>query len=96
MNVLEISNLSKSFGTQRIIDQMSFSVKEGSIFGFIGQNGAGKTTTMKMVLGLLKADQGDIKVCGESVKYGQNNTNKHIGFLPDVPEYYKHSLHLQS
>lgn len=90
MNVLEISNLSKSFGAQRIIDQMSFSVKEGSIFGFIGQNGAGKTTTMKMVLGLLKADQGDIKVCGEPVKYGQNNTNKHIGFLPDVPEYYNY------
>ena len=49
MNVLTIQNLSKSFGKQKIIDGLSMSVPEGSVFGFIGKNGAGKTTTMKMV-----------------------------------------------
>ena len=62
MNVLSIRNLSKSFGQQQIIKNLNMSVPEGSVFGFIGQNGAGKTTTMKMVLGLLQPDQGEILV----------------------------------
>lgn len=63
-------------------------VPEGSIFGFIGQNGAGKTTTMKMVLGLLRPDQGEITICNEPVHFGQTKTNQYIGYLPDVPEFY--------
>lgn len=73
-----------------IIDDMSLSVGENSIFGFIGQNGAGKTTTMKMVLGLLKPTSGTITVCGEKVKFGQTKTNRCIGYLPDVPEFYNY------
>jgi ABC-2 type transport system ATP-binding protein len=88
MNILQIQNLSKSFGNNKIIDNLSFSVPEHSIFGFIGQNGAGKTTTMKMVLGLLKADSGSISICDEKVSFGQNKTNQYIGYLPDVPEFY--------
>lgn len=88
MDILTIANLSKSFGSQKVIDNLSFAVPEGSIFGFIGQNGAGKTTTMKMVLGLLKADSGEIAVCGEKVTFGQTKTNDYIGYLPDVPEFY--------
>ena len=60
MDILEISHVSKSFGSNKVIDDLSFSVPEHSVFGFIGKNGAGKTTTMKMVLGLLKADEGEI------------------------------------
>lgn len=85
-DVLSIKGLSKSFATQKIIDNLDLSVPEGTVFGFIGQNGAGKTTTMKMALGLLEADHGQITVCGETVKYGQ--THHHIGYLPDVPEFY--------
>ena len=88
MEILRINNLSKSFGSRKIIDDLSFSVEENKVFGFIGQNGAGKTTTMKMILGLLKSDSGEITVCGEKVKFGQTETNKYIGYLPDVPEYY--------
>lgn len=88
MDILNIEHLSKSFGATKVIDDLSFSVPEHSVFGFIGQNGAGKTTTMKMVLGLLKATSGSITVCGEQVTYGQNKTNKYIGYLPDVPEFY--------
>ena len=54
MDILEISHVSKSFGSNKIIEDLSFSVPEHSVFGFIGKNGAGKTTTMKMALGLLK------------------------------------------
>ncbi len=90
MNVLTIQNLSKSFGKQKIIDHLSMSVPAGSIFGFIGKNGAGKTTTMKMVLGLLQPDNGEIHVCNEKVCFGQTNTNQFIGYLPDVPEFYNY------
>jgi ABC-2 type transport system ATP-binding protein len=87
-DVLTIQNLTKSFGKEKVIDGLTFSVPEGSIFGFIGKNGAGKTTTMKMTLGLLAADGGEITVCGERVSFGQTATNRHIGYLPDVPEFY--------
>lgn len=88
MDILTIENLSKSFGNNKVIDGLSFSVPEHSIYGFIGQNGAGKTTTMKMILGLLKADSGKAVVCGETVCFGQTKTNEYIGYLPDVPEFY--------
>jgi len=88
VEILKIENLCKSFGTHKVIDDLSFSVDEHTIYGFLGQNGSGKTTTMKMILGLLKADSGTITVCGEKVTYGETKTNKYIGFLPDVPEFY--------
>ena len=90
MNVLTIRGLSKTFGRQKIIDNLNMTVPEGSVFGFIGQNGAGKTTTMKMVLGLLRPDQGEIHVCNEPVRFGQTKTNQYIGYLPDVPEFYNY------
>ena len=90
MNVLTIQNLSKSFGKQKIIDNLTMTVPEGSVFGLIGQNGAGKTTIMKMVLGLLQPDSGKIHVCNESVCFGQTKTNQYIGYLPDVPEFYNY------
>ncbi|MEJ8303287.1 ABC transporter ATP-binding protein [Saccharibacillus sacchari] len=88
MSILTLSQVSKSFGGHPVVHDLSFSVRERSIFGFIGQNGAGKTTTMKMILGLLPADQGEIKVNGERVLFGQTPTNRHIGYLSDVPEFY--------
>lgn len=88
MNILSISHLSKSFGSNLVIDDLNLSVPEHTVYGFIGQNGAGKTTTMKMILGLLKPDQGDILVNNKRVTYGQNSTNQFIGYLADVPEFY--------
>jgi ABC-2 type transport system ATP-binding protein len=92
MDILRIQNMSKSFGKTSVINGISLNVPEGSVFGFIGANGTGKTTTMKMVLGLLKPDCGDIFVCGEKVHFGMTKTNRHIGYLPDVPEFY-HYMH---
>lgn len=95
MNVLTIQNLSKRFGKQKIIDNLNLSVPEGSVYGFIGKNGAGKTTTMKMVLGLLQPDSGEIHVCNEPVCFGQTKTNQYIGYLPDVPEFYNYMTPMQ-
>jgi ABC-2 type transport system ATP-binding protein len=88
MDVLKIEDLSRNFGQLKVIDNLNITVKENSVFGFIGKNGAGKTTTMKMILGFLKPDSGKIFVCGEQVKYGNTKTNRNIGYLPDVPEFY--------
>lgn len=88
MNILEVKQLSKQFNSHSIIQNVSFSVPEGCIFGFLGQNGAGKTTMMKMILGLLKPSEGEIYVCDERVSYGETKTNRLIGYLPDVPEFY--------
>lgn len=88
MNILEVNEVSKAFGKQVILDGVNFHVPEHSVFGFLGQNGAGKTTTMKIILGLLQADQGVVMVNGERVTYGQTKTNRYIGYLPDVPEFY--------
>lgn len=88
MAILELNNVSKKFGELEVIKDLSFTVPEHSVFGFIGKNGAGKTTTMKMILGFLAQDKGEIRVCGEKVTYGNTKTNRYIGYLPDVPEFY--------
>lgn len=88
MDMLELSHVSKAFGVNTVLDDLSFCVPEHTVFGFAGQNGAGKTTTMKLVLGLLQPDEGEILVHGERVGFGQNRTNRYIGYLPDVPEFY--------
>lgn len=88
MDMLHIADVHKRFGDKQVLRGLNLSVPENSIYGFIGKNGAGKTTTMKMVLGLIKPDSGRITVNGEAVHYGQTATNRHIGYLPDVPEFY--------
>lgn len=88
MDILKITNVDRRFGDKQVLKDLTLSVPANSIFGFIGKNGAGKTTTMKLVLGLLKADSGQILVDGEPVVYGRTVTNRKIGYLPDVPEFY--------
>ena len=88
MSILTITDLQKSFGDKQVLRGVSLSVPAGSIFGFVGRNGAGKTTAMKAILGLLKTDGGEITVGGERVCFGETPTNRHIGYLPDVPEFY--------
>ena len=88
MDILELTNVEKRFGERTVLKDLTLRVPEGAIYGFIGENGAGKTTTMKMILGLLAADGGEIRVCGEKVSYGQTRTNRFVGYLPDVPEFY--------
>lgn len=88
MDILRIEKLHKSYGTNHVLRGLDLTVPEHAVFGFIGQNGAGKTTTMKTILGLSKADSGKIYVCGERVRFGETKTNRFVGYLPDVPEFY--------
>lgn len=88
MDILTIDKLEKSFGSQKVLKGIDLHVPQHSIYGFIGQNGAGKTTTMKLILGLLQSDHGDIYVCGEKVCFGETSTNAYVGYLSDVPEFY--------
>ena len=86
--MIKIEDLHLSFKDKKVLKGLNLNIPEGSIFGFIGKNGAGKTTTMKAILGILTPDSGSIYVNSEKVVFSGLNTNKYIGYLPDVPEFY--------
>lgn len=90
MDMLTLSHVAKRFGEKQVLRDVGFSVPEHSVFGFVGQNGAGKTTAMKLILGLLAVDGGEIFVNGMPVRYGNTATNRYVGYLPDVPEFYSY------
>jgi multidrug/hemolysin transport system ATP-binding protein len=72
-NIIEVKGLTKSFSKRTVVDRISFSVKKGSLFAFLGQNGAGKTTTINMIIGLLKQEEGEILYNGSSDFYAFKN-----------------------
>jgi len=86
---ITVNNLSKIYGTQKAVNNISFTISKGEIVGFLGPNGAGKSTTMKIITGYLKADGGNALVCGITVDENSNETKKKIGYLPEAnPLYY--------
>mgnify|MGYP000203100151 CR=1 FL=1 len=80
---LSIQNLTKIYGTQNAVDDLSFDVSGGTILGFLGPNGAGKSTTMKMVSCYLKPTEGTAEVCGYDILKKPLDVRKHIGYLPE-------------
>lgn len=88
MEILKIDGLQKRFGEKEVLRGLTLSVPQHSVFGFVGRNGAGKTTTMRAILGLLRPDKGTVEVAGERVCFGETKTNRHVGYLPDVPAFY--------
>lgn len=89
MNVIEIKNLTKYYGRQRGIIDVSFNVEEGEIFGFIGPNGAGKSTTIRAILSLIYPTGGSAMIFGKDcLKYGPE-IKKEIGYLPSEAFYYE-------
>lgn len=80
---IEIENLSKRYGTQKAVDNISFKVRTGEILGFLGPNGAGKSTTMKMITGYLAMGDGNIKIGGKAVADAGDEIRRHIGYLPE-------------
>jgi ABC-2 type transport system ATP-binding protein len=87
--LLQVENVTKIYGTQKAVDDISFSVNKGEIVGFLGPNGAGKSTTMKMITGFLQPDHGTIKVAGIDVTKNPIEAKKHIGYLSEAnPLYY--------
>lgn len=88
MNVLEVNDLKKFLGKREIIKGVSFSIKAGEIFGFLGANGAGKTTTIRMLVGLIKPDSGTIKICGHDLKNETSKALNEVGAVVENPELY--------
>ena len=88
--MIKIKNLNISFKDKEVLKGIDLHVPKNSIYGFLGKNGAGKTTTMKTILGFLTPDDGEVIVNDEVVKFGGESTNKYIGYLPDVPEFYSY------
>ena len=86
--VLEIKNVSKSFGRKKVIDDINLQVKEGEIYGFVGPNGAGKTTTIKMILGLLSIDKGNITINGYDIEKKFEKAMENIGGIVENPDMY--------
>ena len=80
---IAIQNISKSYGTQKALDSISFSINKGEIVGFLGPNGAGKSTLMKILTTYLTADEGNAKVNGFDVSSQQKNVQLSIGYLPE-------------
>jgi ABC-2 type transport system ATP-binding protein len=80
---IRIENLTKKFGGQRAVDNISFEVKTGEILGFLGPNGAGKTTTMRIITNYLAAAEGEVYIGGKSIKESAQELKKHIGYLPE-------------
>jgi len=87
---IAVSNLTKIYGTQKAVNDITFSLNKGEIVGFLGPNGAGKSTTMKMITGYLKADSGKALVAGIDVSTDPLGVKKKIGYLPEAnPLYYE-------
>lgn len=88
MPAVELSNVTKTYGSQVAVDSLSLAVPEGSVYGFIGPNGSGKTTTLRMIMRIIAPDQGKIRVLGdESGAHGP--ANDRIGYLPEERGLYK-------
>jgi len=89
---ITISNLSKSYGNQTVLNNISFEIGSGEVVGFLGPNGAGKTTTIRIIAGALVYETGSVQVCGLEVKGNTLQTNALIGYLPEqnplYPEMY--------
>ncbi|MBK5114603.1 MAG: ABC transporter ATP-binding protein [Candidatus Heimdallarchaeota archaeon] len=88
-NVVEVNNVEKSFGDVRAVDGLTFIIKPGEIFGLLGPNGAGKTTTLKLILGLLELDAGEISVFDLSPSTDEMMIKQNIGYVSEEPLIYK-------
>jgi ABC-2 type transport system ATP-binding protein len=87
MNILELQHLKKYFATQKAVDDISFDIKQGSIFGLLGPNGAGKTTLLRMITGIFYPDEGNITFNGR--KFDPSNDVRYIGYMPEERGLYK-------
>jgi ABC-2 type transport system ATP-binding protein len=86
--VIELKDLTKIFGEKLIaVNNVSFSVERGSVFGFLGPNGAGKTTTIRLLLGLIRPSAGDVAVFGEKMTPESSDLRRMIGYLPTNPKF---------
>lgn len=88
--LLSVSHLTKSFGSFTAVDNLSFSVREGEVYGFLGQNGAGKSTTIRMLLSLIRPSSGEIHVFGKSLSDSRERILSRIGAVVEKPDLYRY------
>ena len=86
--MIEVRHLSKRYGTHLAVDDLSFSIDRGVVYGFLGPNGAGKSTTMNIMTGCLGATEGEVLIDGHNVAEEPMEAKKHIGYLPELPPLY--------
>ncbi len=86
--MIKLTRLTKSFGSQIAVDDLSLDVEGGELFGFLGPNGAGKTTTIKMMAGILKPTSGKVEIAGFDVQRQPERAKMKIGYVPDDPYLY--------
>lgn len=87
--MIEIKNVSKSYRKgKRVIDDINLKINDGEIFGFLGPNGAGKTTTIKMIVGILDIDEGDVLIDGKSIRKEPLQAKRQLGFVSDNPDIF--------
>ncbi len=94
--IIETRNLTKQYGTQTAVRDLSFQVEDGEVFGFLGPNGAGKTTTILMLLGLTRPSSGTATVCGLDPLRNSRNVKSLVGYLPENMGFYSDLTPLQS
>jgi ABC-2 type transport system ATP-binding protein len=80
---ISVKHLTKYYGNQAAVDNISFEAKNGEILGFLGPNGAGKSTTMKIITGFIPATEGDVEICGMNIKNDSLKIQQRIGYLPE-------------
>ena len=86
--IIEIQNLTKNYGKHRGVNNVSFEVNKGEIYGFLGPNGAGKSTTIRAMLGMIKYDKGDISICGYDAVKDHEQILKNVGYMPSEAWFY--------
>ena len=86
--LIQVKNLTKQYGDNVAVDNISFDIEDGKIYGFLGPNGAGKSTTMNMITGCLCATSGTVLIDGKDVVENPTEAKKHIGYLPELPPLY--------
>ena len=95
MNMLEVSNLSISFGGLKAVSEFNLTIKKGQLYGLIGPNGAGKTTTLKSVVGILQFDAGEIYIDGKSIRTQPMECKRSFAYIPDNPDLYDYMTGIQ-
>lgn len=86
--MIEIIGLTKNFGSRRAVDNLTLRANAGEIYGFLGHNGAGKTTTIRMLLGILKPDEGQIRICGQELRPNNTDVRRLIGAVSEIQYLY--------
>lgn len=86
--MIEVKNLTKQYGSKTAVDNISFNIERGKIYGFLGQNGAGKSTTMNIITGCLAATDGSVTIYGHDIFKSPIEAKRHIGYLPEIPPLY--------